>query len=97
MASRRRCPVLTDARGFREEEKGREEGETGGGEGKGVELGFEDGATGLLLWRGKVARGPDGGGGGLPRCPAFGVEAVTTTPLRWGRRGRGGGLLGRGS
>ena len=60
MASRRRCPVLTDARGFREEEKGREEGETGGGggEGKGVELGFEDGAAGLVLRRGKEGAGP---------------------------------------
>ena len=56
MASRRRCPVLTDPRGFREEREGKGDGGAREEE-KGARV--RSGAAGLLIWRGKGGRGAE--------------------------------------
>ena len=66
-------------------------GETAAAERKEEEdIGFERGAAGLVLWRGKEGAGPSWRWRRAPRSSAFGVETVMSTPLRWGRRGRVG-------
>ena len=66
-------------------------GETAAAERKEEEdLGFERGAAGLVLWRGKEGAGPSWRWRRAPRSSAFGVETVMSTSLRWGRRGRVG-------
>ena len=79
---------------FREERGGEKRWRREGG--SGGELGHGCGTAGLLLWRGEVARGPDGGGRSCRAVSAFGVEVQEedVTRRKRGRAAWGAGLRG---
>ena len=86
MASRRRCPILTDPRGFREEKGGEKEVAARGR--KRGEARVRSGAAGLLIWRGNGGRGAELAVAELPRSSLLSAWSYSRTTSR-GRRGAG--------